>query len=371
MVADDIPISGETDQRFAPVRTAFAANFENGDDLGACFAVCIDGDLVVDLRGGHTNRKREQAWSEETLACVYSTGKAVCALLIAFEAARGAIDYEAPVAQYWPEFAAAGKERVTVAEALSHQAGLCGFPEQMDPADWLNWDLICARLAAMAPLWEPATASGYHPQTYGFIAGELLRRVTGKTVGALLSHHRDQTGAEIFCGMESLEAARTAQMPKPPRAPDLGQMNAFKEAAFLKPWSAPARVSREAWLAAEMPASNMHADARSLARFLTPFVTDDARLDAAAKEAALRDRINGSDLVLPFDLTWAAGVMRNTAGHFGPSETAFGHAGFGGSCVVFDPAHRMTLAYVMNKMSPHLVGDPRALRLIDAVYACL
>lgn len=374
---DEIPISGLVGQGFASVRDVFAANFASDDDLGASFSVYVDGELQVDLCGGFTNRKKQELWTEQTCACVYSTGKAVLAFLIAREVSNGRLDYDQPVATYWPEFGTAGKEAITVAEALSHQAGLCAIAEEMPPADWLNWDLICSRIAAAPPLWEPRTASGYGPQTFGFIAGELLKRTTGLSVGNLLRRDIQSQNLQLFCGLTEEQLAASAQMLKPPKAPDLGELNEFTKLAFLKPWSAPAKVAREDWAAAEIPASNMHANARSLAALMSPFADNGAAINGEQVltpetiEKTLAEQINGPDLVLPFTLSWAAGVMRNRSGHFGPSDTAFGHAGFGGSCIAFDPRHNLSVAYVMNKMSPHLVGDPRALRLIEAVYQCL
>ncbi len=361
--------SGFLTQKFDLVGEAFAENFADGLELGASFAAIVEGELVVDIRGGFTDRAWEHAWSEETLAGIYSSGKAILALLIAHEAANGRLDYDSPVAEYWPEFAAKGKGQITVAQALSHQAGLCGFPDEMPPQDWLDWGAITDRLAAMTPLWAPGTANGYHPQIFGFLAGELLRRATGRSAGDLI---RD-FGLQIFCGMSSSEIARAAFMPKPPKAPDLGELNEFTKVAFLKPWSAAARVDREAWMAAEIPASNIHANARSLASILQPFVNGGrwdggSYLTQEAIDSALKERCRGDDLVLPFELSWSAGLMRNINGHFGPNKKAYGHAGFGGSCVVIDPERKLTAAYVMNKMSPFLVGDPRALRLIDALY---
>ena len=364
--------SGAMADHLLDVGDAFAQNFENGHELGACFSAVIDGEMIVDIRGGYADRKKTQPWTESTLSCIYSTGKAVLTLLIAREVSNGRLDYDAPVAAYWPEFAANGKEQITVAQALSHQGGLCGFADEMPPTDWVEWDVIAARLAAMAPLWAPCSASGYHPQTFGFIAGELLRRVTGLSV----KQHIQWYQMQVFCGMDASEMARAAAMPKPPKAPDLGVLTDLKHIAFLKPWSAAARVDRDAWMAAEIPASNMHADARSLALIMQPFVNggywnDAPHLDKSVIAAALKERSRGDDLVLPFDLSWSAGVMRNTNGHFGPNPKAYGHAGFGGSCVVIDPARKLTAAYVMNKMSPYLVGDPRALNLINALYAAI
>lgn len=372
-VAPSVPNSaGFLKPAFFSAGDAFAQNFAEGLELGTSFAVMIDDEMVVDIRGGHTDRKREAPWTEDTIACIYSSGKAVLALLVAHEVSNGRLNYDAPVASYWPAFAQNGKDAITVAEALSHQAGLCGIPDEMPPETWLDWDAITARIAAMAPLWAPRSANGYHPQTFGFIAGELLRRVSGNSVGELIARFQEQ----VFCGMNASQISRASFMPKPPKAPNLGELNEYTKLAFLKPWSATARVPREAWMAAEIPASNMHGDARSLAAILHPFVNggkwdDDPFLTQEAIDGAFKERIRSDDLVLPFHLSWGAGLMRNINRHFGPNENAFGHAGFGGSCVVIDPENRMTAAYVMNKMSPHLVGDPRPIRLLEAVYGCL
>ncbi len=368
--------AGVLSTRFDSVGDAFAANFADGAELGASFAVVKNGELVADIRGGHADRAREAPWTEDTLACVYSTGKSVLSLLVAMEVSSGRIAYDAPVARYWPEFAAQNKGTITVAQALSHQDGLAALPEDTPPEIYLDWDGVCAKIAAMAPLWPPGTANGYHPQTFGFIVGELLRRVTGRSVGALLRTLQAQEAIQVLCGLRPDEMARASFMPKPPQPPDLGDLTDIKKLAFLKPSSSPAKVSREDWMAAEIPASNMHANARSLAHLLQPFVNGgvwrgEPVMDAQTIGEAFDERIRGDDLVLPFHLSWSAGLMRNINRHFGPNENAFGHAGFGGSCVVIDPDHQMTIAYVMNKMSPYLVGDPRALRLINAVYASL
>lgn len=369
--------AGVLDERFGSVGDAFVENFADGLELGACFAVMIDGELVVDIRGGHADKAKETPWTEDTIACIFSSGKAVLSLLVAQAVSDGAMNYDCPVAEYWAEFAQNGKVDITVAELLSHQAGLCAIAEEMSPETWLDWDAITGRLAAMAPMWEPCTANGYHPQTFGFLAGELLRRTTGKSVKTLLADCNARYDTQIFCGMSEAQIARAAFMPKPPKAPDLGELNEFTKLAFLSKWASTARVSRDVWMAAEIPASNMHADARSLARILHAFVNEGAAPDGEvllnenAIAAALKERIRGDDLVLPFNLSWAAGMMRNTNRHFGPNESALGHAGFGGSAVLIDPDNNLTAAYVMNKMSPYLVGDPRSVRPINAVYDCL
>ncbi len=358
---------------FAPpaVLDAFAANFSEGAELGARFSAFEGGALIADLWAGWADRDRTIPWAEETLVCLYSAGKAAMAALVAAAVSDGALAYDRAVTADWPEFGAEGKDKITLAMVLSHQAGLCGFPDETPPDEWIYPDRIVARLAAMAPLWPPGSAAGYHPQTGGFIINELLRRKTGRTIGAML---RAQ-GLDIHCGMRAEEMARAATMPKPPAAPTHRKDSRFTEIAFLKPWSAAGKVNREQWMAAEIPSSNMHATARALAAITHPLanrgLATNGRRDIAedAIAAALAPRISGEDLVLPFRLIWTAGLMANTNGHFGPSRTAFGHAGFGGSAAMIDPARRLSAAYAMNKMSPSLAGDPRAVRLFTALDA--
>jgi len=368
------PISGFAEAPFGRARDAFLRNFDESRERGAGFSVFVEGRCVVDLIGGWFDRDNTTAWSKDTLVGIYSSGKLVVAMLIARAASEGRLNYNAPVAHYWPEFAANRKGDITVAEALSHQAGLVGFPDEMPPEDWLDWGKICARIAATGPLFPPRSASGYSPQLFGFIAGELLRRATGRGVAEIL--REDFGEIDLHCAMRPDEIARAAYMQKPPKPPDLGPLTELKRIAFLKPWSAPAKVSREEWMAAEIPSANIHATARSLAELAHPFADHgmfrgERFLSADAIEAACRERVAGDDLVLPFTLSWSAGFMRNMNRHFGPAPSAFGHAGFGGSAVMFDPQQRLSAAYVMSNMSPHLIGDPRALRLFEAVYDAL
>lgn len=371
--AADFPIWGDVAPRFAGVKDAFAANFAENLELGACFAVFHEGELVLDLIGGFSDRERRTPWTEKTLACVYSSGKMAVALLVARAVSDGALDYDAPIAALWPEFAANGKEDLTLGDVLSHQAGLVGFKDEMPANEWLGFDRIVGRVAEMAPLFPPRSASGYSPQIFGFVAGELLRRATGEGVGARLrADFHNAFGVDIHCGCGPDEIARAAYMPKPSRGGDLGTITELKQIAFLKRWSAPGGVSRDDWMAAEIPSSNIHTTAPALAELAHVFANDgrfrgEPVLDPATIAAVTKIRIAGDDLVLPFRLSWAAGFMRNGLGHFGRSATAFGHAGHGGSAVMFDPERRLSAAYVMSKMSPYLIGDPRAVKLFEAV----
>ena len=372
-------VSGVCPPRYAPVHQAFAANFEGGfAELGARFCVAVEGEIVLDLWAGHADRAHTRPFDDQTLAPIFSSSKAAAALMCAIAVSRGDLDYAARAAALWPAFDQQGKGALSVEQVLSHQAGLAGLREAFDPEDWFDWDGMCARLAAAEPLWPPGTASGYHAATFGHLAGELFRRADGRTLGhALREDLCEPFGLDLWIGLPASEDHRVAETLRPPTLPDLGKLTEPKTLAFFKPWStAPAKDLRK-WRGAELPASNGHATAAALARMMAVLACD-GQLDGRevlppglALEAA-RARIAGRDLILPFELSWGAGFLRNQGlGVYGPSENAFGHSGWGGSCVAADPERRLSLAYVMNRQSPHLIGDPRARRLIDALYACL
>ena len=256
----DLLVSAGGPDRFAGVCAAFAASFAEGLELGARFTAYLDGAPVVDLVGGWADRAHTRPFAADILAPVFSVTKAATAVMMARLVDAGRLAYDQPVAEVWPEFAAAGKGAVTVAQVLSHQAGLSGFPEPMDPADWFDTPLICARLAAMAPLWPPGTASGYHPLTFGYIAGEIFRRVDGRTLGvALRQDVAEPLGLDLWIGLPESEDARVAQMQKPPAPADFGELNAATRAAFLTRWAAPAGRPSAQWRRMEAPASNGHA----------------------------------------------------------------------------------------------------------------
>lgn len=371
-------IHGLCPPRFDALRATFEHGFAVGQELGARFSLAIDGEIVVDLWAGFADRARTRAFDERTLTPVFSTTKAVAAILIARLVDAGRLAYEQPVAEVWPEFAANGKGAVTVAQVMSHQAGLPGFLEPMDPADWFDWDAICARLAAMTPMWPPGTASGYHAITYGYLAGEIFRRVDGRTMGtALREDVAVPLDLDLWIGLPAAEHGRVAELEKPHGFATFGKLNDATRAAFLTKWAAPGGRSGAAWREAEIPSANGHATAPALAR-LMGFLACGGEvgglrlLSADAIAQASRERIVGEDLVLPYRISWGAGLMRNSGLHlYGPDEQAFGHSGFGGSCAWADPERRVSGAYVMNKQGTALIGDPRAVRLVDAAYACL
>jgi len=371
-------IQGVCPPQFGAVRDAFARNFAEGLELGARFSLALEGEVVVDLWAGSADRAGARPFAADTLTPVFSTTKAMAALLAARAVDRGRLDYAKPVADGWPEFAQAGKARITVAQALSHQAGLPGFLEPMDPSEWFDWEAICARLAASAPMWEPGTASGYHAITFGYLAGEMFRRADGRTMGRALAEDLARPfGLDLWIGLPDSEHGRVSEMARPRALPELGAITEAKRAAFLTKWASPAGRASADWRRAEIPSANGHATAPALARLMAVLACD-GRLDGrevlteSTVEGARRERIQGEDLVLPFRLSWGAGLLRNLDGWpYGPGVRTVGHSGWGGSCAFADPDRRLSGAYVMNRQSNILVGDPRSLRLIEAAYAGL
>lgn len=370
-------INGLCPDRFARVREAFEANFAEGE-LGARFSFAIDGEIVVDLMGGFADRKREVAFGPDTLTALFSTTKAVAALMVARLVDEGRLAYDQPVADVWPEFAQNGKGEVTVEQALSHQAGLSGFPDETDPALWFDWEATCAKLAAMAPLFPIGSASGYHPVTFGYLAGEIFRRVDGRTLGtALREDICAPLGLDLWIGLPDSEHGRVSELMRPTALPKFGEINAAVQAAFLKPWSSPGGKGAAEWRRVEIPSANGHATAEALARLMGALATDGTLsgrsiITPAGIEAATTQRIVGQDLVLPYVISWGAGFMRNEPNMFyGPTAEAFGHSGWGGSCAFADPSRGVSGSYVMNKQGNALIGDPRAVRLIEAAYASL
>jgi CubicO group peptidase (beta-lactamase class C family) len=373
-----VEIAGLAPARFAAVKDAFAASFAAGEELGARFTLVEAGETVLDLWGGFADRARTKPFDAATLAPVFSTTKALAALLIARLVDADELDYAQTVASVWPEFAQGGKAAVTVEQVMSHQAGLSGFPDPMEPSLWFDWDAICAKLAAMAPLWPPGTASGYHPITFGYLAGEIFRRIDGRTMGtALREDLAEPFGLDLWIGLPDGEADRLAELQRPSALPNFGQLNPATRAAFLTRWSQPGGRGSDAWRRFELPSATGYATSLALARLMGALANDgwldgaDILSPALIAEAA-RQRIRGPDLVLPFEISWGAGFMRNeTVLPWGPGNQTFGHAGWGGSCAFADPERRLGGAYVMTKQSTDLLGDRRPRRLIEAAYASL
>ncbi len=370
-------VRGLCPPRFTAAREAFAANFAEGRELGARFAIALEGEIVIDLMGGWADRARTRPFAEDTLTSVFSTTKALASLMIARLVDQDRLSWTLPVAEVWPAFGAAGKSQLTIEQVMSHQSGLPGFAEPMEPSLWLDRVAILERLEAMAPMWAPGV-SGYHPVTSGYLAGEIFRRIDGRSLGtALREDIAEPLGLDLWIGLPDAEHHRCADVQRPPALPDLGDINEAKRVAFLTKWASPGGVSLAEWRRAEIPSVTGHATAPALAQLMAILAgggepSGGRLLSAETARDAARERVSGRDLVLPYDLAWGAGFIRNEGlWIYGPGREAFGHSGWGGSCAFADPERRVSGAYVMNRQSAELIADARARRLIEAVYSAL
>jgi CubicO group peptidase (beta-lactamase class C family) len=381
-------IHGHCDPRFTAVRTAFEENFRDRDELGAAVTVTLGGETVVDLWGGWADAARGRGWERDTLVNVWSTTKGPVALCAHILADRGLLDFDAPVAAYWPEFAAGGKENVLVRHLLSHRAGLAGLREPHSLTQLYDWELTTERLAAMEPWWEPGTRSGYHAFTYGFLVGEVVRRVSGLLPGAFLEREvTGPLGIDFTIGLAEKEVGRAAELVHPPAASTSEQAAIFSQltpvalAALTNPIAGATEANTPEWRAAEIPAANGHGTARAVAalygvlagrgtyaghRVLSPEAAERVR----EGQGSCRDLVLGAGFENETEIglgLWLSGPN----GSYGPNPRAFGHDGFGGSCGLADPEAGVSLGYVMNRMGPHIADDPRKTALIEALYSAL
>jgi CubicO group peptidase (beta-lactamase class C family) len=387
-------IDGEVAAGFEPVREAFAANFARHGDIGAAVCVYRDGLPVVDLWGGMADPDSGRRWVRDTLQLVYSATKGATATTAHLLAQRGELDLDAPVAEYWPEFAANGKTEIPVRWLLSHQAGVVALDEPVPLADALAWRPMVAALAAQRPAWKPGTAHGYHGRTFGWLVGEVIRRVTGRTPGRFFADEiAAPLGLNFFIGLPANERGRVSRMVyKQPdfdlaAAPPETIPEEFRDlaAALLDPNSLynrafsitdPAEIDFNSpeVQAAEMPASNGIGTARGLARMYAALIgeVDGMRLfTPETVAAATKEQASGLDQVTVVPSRFASGYMLPTK--FSPmtDPNSFGHTGRGGSLGFADPELGIAFGYVMNHIIEDAPNDMRARSLVDAVRKSL
>jgi CubicO group peptidase (beta-lactamase class C family) len=372
-----VKVEGFVARGFERVRDAFAENFAAGREVGASFAATRDGEPVAELWGGFRDAARTKPWTRDTLVNVWSTTKGLAALCVALLVERGKLSYEQTVASVWPEFAAGGKQALTVAQLLSHQGGLSGVRDPIALTDFADHAKIARLLAAQAPFFAPGV-SGYHAITHGFLASELVRRTTGKTLGAFFREEiAAPLGADAWIGLPEAEDGRAAEMVPPPDGPNMPlPEHPGARAALMNPPLDPTTPNQRWWRSAEIPAANGQATAAALARVYGMLARGGEQsgkrfLSGATLAEATRERVQCTDLVLQVPMQWAAGFMLNGLGIYGPNERTFAHAGWGGSFGAADPDAKLGLGYAMNQMYPNLMGDPRSIALIEATYASL
>jgi CubicO group peptidase (beta-lactamase class C family) len=375
-------IHGHVAPGYEAVRAAFEANFERHDDVGAACCLYREGESVVDLWGGLADPATGRAWQRDTLQIVFSATKGVTAICVNWLAERGKLDLDAPVASYWPEFGAKGKDGIPLRWVLSHRAGVPVVDDELTLDEVLDWDPVIAAIADQVPCWEPGTAHGYHVRSFGWILGEVVRRVSGKSIGRFFADEiAGPLGLDLYIGLPERELARCARLLPPEGGPVdfaklLGEESLTARAlggpsdlfAYDDMWNHPEL------LMAEMPSSNGVGDARSLARLYAACIgeVDGVRLlSPETVEAASSVHSEGPDKVIVQPMRFGLGFTLPPQLAPGCGERAFGHPGAGGALAFADPEAEIGFGYVMNQMQFDLRGDSRTMGLVKAVNDCL
>lgn len=372
-------VEGFVGDRFAAVRDAFEGNLASGADLGASFCATKDGEVIVDLWGGFADEAKTRPWERDTIVNVYSTTKTMTFISALLLADRGQLDFDAPVAKYWPQFAANGKSAIKVSHLMAHSAGLSGWREPITKEDLYDWEKCVSLLAAQAPLWEPGTASGYHAITQGYLIGEVVRRISGKSMGTFFHDEiAGPLGADFWIGLPASEDGRVADLVPPPPAGDISNLsqNDLQKTTLNNPGVDVLATRTRAWRGAEIPAAGGTGNARSVARvhaILANGGTVDGKryMSEAGCRRALEKQISGTDLILGMPVTFGMGFGLAGETIPAPNPNTVFWGGYGGSVIIIDFDARATYAYAMNKMGGGTVGDNRSFGMIGTMWQAL
>jgi len=375
-------LSGTCDARFGAVREALERNIDSGEEVGASIVVDLDGEIAVDLWGGFRDEAGTQPWTRDTITNVWSTTKTVTSLAALMLVERGQLDVDAPVAAYWPEFAANGKQDVLVRHVMSHTSGVSGLDQPAVPEDLYDWEKSTARFAAQAPWWTPGAASGYHALNFGHLIGEVLRRITGSSLRQFVADEiAGPLGTDFQIGAAESDWERIADVIPPPPLPfDLAALG--PDSLVVKTFTGPAVEASEAntpaWRRADIGAANGHGNARSVARILSALprggAVDGVRLLSPDTIGLIfREQAYGVDQVLGVPMRFGIGYglpVPETIPYIPEGKICY-WGGWGGSMIVMDLDRGMTIAYMMNKMAPGIIGSPRAEEYSRAIYDAL
>lgn len=379
----DIEIHGTCAPAFAPVRDAFADGFRQGLEIGAACAIDLEGERVVDLWAGHADPARTRPWQRDTLVNLFSTTKGFTAFCAHKLAAEGKLDVDAPVARYWPAFAQAGKGGLPVRWLLSHRAGLAAVSRPLPNEALYDWDAMCEALAAQEPWWTPGEAHGYHALTFGWLVGEVVRRIDGRSLG---TYFRDEfaepLGADLHIGLPATEHGRVSDLvptTSPPSDAEaahiakaiMSEPEGLTARAFANPPSMALGSGTKAWREAEIPAANGHGTAAGLATLYGRAALPDGGgvIDPVWREQVRTENSRGPDRVLGVETRFGQGFMLpldHPNGGATLGRGAFGHPGAGGSFGYADPERRMGFGYAMNQMGTRILLDDRVVALTDA-----
>ncbi len=376
-------IHGFCNAPFEKLVDVLAGTLDSGGDLGASVAVTVEGDLVADFWGGWADAARTAPWERDTIVNVWSTTKTMTSLAALVLVDRGELDVDAPVSRYWPEFAHNGKDGVLVRHLMSHTSGVSGWEQPVTQDDIYDWERSTAMLAAQAPWWEPGSASGYHALNQGHLVGEVVRRISGKSLGTFFAEEiAGPLGADFHIGLAAEHDRRVSPVIAPPPLPfDLDTID--KDSPMYKTFVGPPvdanYANTEPWRRAEIGAANGHGNARSVARVQAVVANggtvDGVRLLSPATIARIFEvQADGTDLVLGVPLKFGIGYglpQPETLPYLPQDKRLCFWGGWGGSMIIIDVDRRLTLAYMMNQMAPGIIGGPTGTALITAAYAAV
>lgn len=379
-------IQGYFDLRFETLKDAFVDLFADPQERGAALCIQIGGETVVDIWAGTADKDGEQAWHSDTILNLFSCTKTFAAVAAMQLVEEGKLDLDAPVARYWPEFAAAGKAQVTPRQLLSHRAGLPALHALLPAEALYDWSRMTAALAAEEPWWTPGSAHGYSPITYGWLVGELLRRIDGRGPGeSIVARIAQPLGLDLHVGLADSEFERVAHISR--KKGNLGdaaaqrllkcmmiEPAALSTRAFANPPSILTSTNKPEWRRMQQPAANGHGNARSLAGFYAALL-DGRLLQAESLNEMTREHARGDDLTLLTSTRLGLGCMLDQAevanATYGLGPKAFGHPGAGGSVGFADPEREVAFGFVSNSLGPYVLMDPRTQQLARVLEQCL
>ena len=372
-------INGQCGTQFDELQSILSASFDSGGDLGASVAVVHKGEFVVDIWGGYCDLEQSKPWASDTITNVWSSTKTMTSLCALVLADRGELDMYAPVSRYWPEFAAAGKADIPVRDLMSHTAGLPGWQEPITLEDLYDWEKCTALLAAQEPWWEPGTASGYHAFSQGYLVGEVVRRISGRSLGTFFAEEiAGPLGADFYIGLDAEHEHRVSLIVPPTGALPLSDdQSSPSYKTFMNPPIDPLFAHDRGWRAAEIPAANGQGNARGAA-LAQAVVAHGGEfngvrlLSSETIDLIFEEQAQGNDIVLGMPLRFGIGYgLPNESLPYLPDRRICFWGGWGGSLVIVDTDRQLVFTYMMNKMGDGTVGDARGAALITAMYKAI
>lgn len=378
-------IKGNFEPQFAPVVQQLQDLLQQPEQRGASFCVYLHGQKVIDVWGGVTDRARQQPWQEDTLVNIFSSGKPVLAAVVLQLVQEGLLELDSPVARYWPEFAQAGKQDVSVRQLLSHRSGVSAIGEPVPAPALFDWQQMVAAIELQQPWWTPGSAHGYAPMTYGWMLGELVHRVEGQMPGDVMAKRVTQPlGLELYVGLKTEQLPRVSDVSRIKNAVGdevaqrlyarMLQPKTLTGKAFTNPPSMLTSTNKTEWRTMQQPAANAHADARALAGFYNGLLQG-RLLDSAMLQEMQREHSHGMDRTLLAVTRFGLGCMLEQPEHayasYGLGSQAFGHPGAGGTLGCADPEYGLAVGFVTNSMDAYVMMDPRAQKLNRSLLACL